>query len=65
MNYSENNKQSHLKEKGPRFYSSPEEQKMMRLKEAVSRTDEEKFFFLMHLMKLQQGFQQGLIQHKK
>jgi len=56
MNYSKNNKQSHLNEKGPRFYSSPEEQEMMRLKEAVSCTDEEKFLFLMNLMKLQQGF---------
>lgn len=42
-----------LKESDIRYYSSPEAQELARLKEAISRTDEEKFIYLMNLMKLQ------------
>jgi hypothetical protein len=51
-------------EDGPRFYSSPEEQELARLKEAINRTDSEKFFFLMNLMKLQRTMQKGKLYHK-
>ena len=61
--YSYDNKKS-LAEDGPRFYSSPEEQEMARLKEAINRTDTEKFFFLMNLMKLQRTMQKGKLHHK-
>lgn len=45
--------QEPVKPYGPRFYSSAEEQEMERLKEAIQRTDEEKFYHLMMLMKLE------------
>ena len=61
--YSSDNKKS-IAEEGPRFYSSPEEQEMARLKEAINRSDSEKFFFLMNLMKLQQAMQKGKLHHK-
>ena len=61
--YSSDNKKS-LAEEGPRFYSSPEEQEMARLKEAINRSDSEKFFFLMNLMKLQRTMQKGKLHHK-
>ena len=47
-----------------RFYSSPEEQEMARLKDAISRTDTEKFYFLMNLMKLQKLMKKGSLHHK-
>jgi hypothetical protein len=65
MNYKETSINSKVEERGPRFYSSQEEQEQIRLIEAINRTDEEKFLFLMHLMKLQQSFKQGVIEHKK
>ena len=61
--YSPDNKKSIVKE-GPRFYSSPEEQELARLKEAINRTDSEKFFFLMNLMKLQRTMSKGKLHHK-
>lgn len=36
----------------PKFYASAEEQELARLKEAMNRTDEEKFLILTRLMKL-------------
>lgn len=47
-----------------RFYSSPEEQELARLKEAINRTDTEKFLFLMNLMKLQKLMKKGTLHHK-
>lgn len=47
-----------------RFYSSPEEQELSRLKEAINRTDTEKFLFLMNLMKLQKLMRKGSLHHK-
>jgi hypothetical protein len=47
-----------------RFYSSPEEQELSRLKEAINRTDTEKFLFLMSLMKLQKLMRKGSLHHK-
>ena len=61
--YSSDNKKSVVKE-GIRFYSSPEEQDRARLKEAILRTDSEKFFFLMNLMKLQKLMKKGTLHHK-
>lgn len=64
MTRSTNDKIS-LNERGPKFYASQEEQEMSRLKEALNRTGEEKFYFLMQLMKLQETFKKGIIEHKK
>jgi hypothetical protein len=61
--YSSDNKKS-LVEEGPRFYSFPEEQELARLKEAINRTDTEKFHFLMNLMKLQKLMKKGSLHHK-
>ena len=47
-----------------RSYTSAEEQEMARLREAINRSDNEKFYFLMNLMKMQQIFKKGTIQHK-
>jgi hypothetical protein len=47
-----------------RFYSSLEEQELSRLKEAINRTDTEKFLFLMSLMKLQKLMRKGSLHHK-
>ena len=47
-----------------RFYSSAEEQELSRLKEAINRTDTEKFLFLMNLMKLQKLMRKGSLHHK-
>ncbi len=41
------------KEAGIRFYNSSEAQELAYLKEALKRTDEEKFLFLTNLMKMQ------------
>lgn len=49
---------------GPCFYASAEEQEASRLQEALSRTPEERFYFLMQLMKLQLIFKTGVIEHK-
>ena len=53
-----------LLEEDIRFYSSPEQQEMARLREAISRTDTEKFYFLMNLMKLQKLMKKGSLHHK-
>jgi hypothetical protein len=53
------------KNRGPRYYASAEEQELARLKEAINRTDKEKFLFLMQLMKLQLRLKQGTIEHRK
>jgi hypothetical protein len=47
-----------------RFYKSADDQDLDRIKEAVNRTDAEKFAFLMNLMKLQLTFKKGTIHHK-
>jgi len=52
--YEENKAKTKAEESGIRFYSSAEEQELSRLKEAVNRTDTEKFYHLMTLMKMQQ-----------
>ena len=65
MSYKETNINSKVEERGPRVYASQEEHEQMRLIEAMNRTDEEKFLFLMHLMKFQQSFKQGIIEHKR
>ena len=41
------------KEAGIRFYESPEEKEIAYLKEAMARTDKEKFLFLMNLIRIQ------------
>ena len=61
--YPHNTNKTLLKE-DIRFYSSPEEQEIARLKEAISRTDTEKFYFLMNLMKLQKLMKKGSLHHK-
>ena len=38
---------------GIRFYASPEEKEMAYLEEAMARTDQEKFLYLMNLIKMQ------------
>lgn len=38
---------------GIRFFESEEEKSLAYLKEALARTDEERFLFLTHLMKMQ------------
>ena len=53
-----------LSNNGIRFYASSKEQELFRLKEAVNRTDEEKFYFLMHLMKMQQILKKGKVEFK-
>ena len=50
--YPPDDKNKSLVEEGIRFHSSPEEQDLARLKDAIRRTDSENFFFLMNLMKL-------------
>ena len=45
-----------LEKAGIRFYNTVEEQEKGRLKEAIHRSDKEKFDFLMNLMKMQQKF---------
>ena len=62
--YPPDNKNKSLVEEGIRFYSSPEEQDLARLKDAIRRTDSEKFFFLMNLMKLQRLMKKGTLHHK-
>ena len=49
---------------GPRFYASAEEQEMERLKEAIQRTDEEKFHYLMMLMKIGKTMAKATITNK-
>ena len=43
---------------GIRFFSSAEEQELAYLREAVKKTDEERFFYLMKLMKMQRAMQE-------
>jgi hypothetical protein len=54
-----------LQKNNIRFFASAEEQELHRLKEAVSRTDKEKFYFLMNLMKMQQTMKKGKIEFKQ
>ena len=54
-----------LQKNSIRFYASAEEQELHRLKEAINRTDTEKFYFLMNLMKMQQTMKKGRIEFKK
>ena len=62
--YEQNNSKSIAKEGGIRFYTSAEEQELARLQEAINRTDTEKFYHLMTLMKLQRIMQKPTDQHK-
>ena len=47
-----------------RFYSSQEEQDLVRLKESMGRTATEKFYRLMGLMKTQNMLKKAKIHHK-
>jgi hypothetical protein len=47
-----------------RFYSSQEEQELIRLKESISRTATEKFYRLIGLMKTQNMLKKAKIHHK-
>lgn len=51
-NYPQNIDIQKAEEAGIRFYSSGDDQELAYLKEALERTDEEKFLFLMNLMKM-------------
>ena len=62
--YEENKAKMIAEEAGVRFYSSPEEQERARLKEAIDRTDTEKFYHLMTLMKMQRVMKKGELHHK-
>ena len=42
-----------MKAMGVKFYDSPEEQELAYLKDALKRTDEERFLYLMHLKQWQ------------
>ena len=53
-NYHQNIDIQKAEEAGIRFYSSVEEQELAYLKEALERTDDEIFLFLMNLMKMGQ-----------
>ncbi|MBD0294650.1 MAG: hypothetical protein ICV84_05515, partial [Flavisolibacter sp.] len=53
-----------LKEADIRFYTSVEEQDRDRLRQAINRSDTDKFYFLMNLMKTQQILKKGTIQYK-
>ncbi len=52
---------SKIEKTGPRFYASQEEQELSRLKEAIARSGQENFFYLMNLIKLQNLLQKGKI----
>jgi hypothetical protein len=43
---------------GVRFYNSAEDKELSYLEEALNRTDEERFVFLMNLMKMQNVMKQ-------
>lgn len=64
-NLSHSEKSNLLKEADIRFYASAEEQEKDRLQRAIRRSDTEKFYFLMNLMKMQQFFKKGTIEYKK
>jgi len=54
-----------LKKMGVKFYNSPEEQELDYLREGLRRTPEERFYFLMKLMKIQETLKRGKLVHKK
>lgn len=56
-NYPHNEANQKAKEEGIRFYSSAEEQELAYLKEGIKRTHEERFLYLMKLMKMQRSMQ--------
>jgi len=58
-NYPHNIDVQKAEEAGIRFYNSSQEQELAYLKEALKRTDEEKFLFLTNLMKMQLVMQKG------
>lgn len=62
--YEQNKAKSLAEERGIRFYTSSEEQELSRLKEAINRTDTEKFYHLMTLMKMQQAMKNATLHHK-
>ncbi len=51
--YEDHNLTSIAEEAGIRFYSSAEDKEMAQLREAINRSDTDKFYHLMNLMKLQ------------
>ncbi len=63
-NLSHKEKSNPLKEADIRFYTSVEEQERDRLRQAINRSDTEKFYFLMNLMKTQEILKKGTIQYK-
>lgn len=54
-----------MKAMGVKFYNSPEEAELDYLREGLRRTPEERFLFLMKLMKIQETLKKGKLVHKK
>ena len=54
-----------MKKMGVKFYNSPEEAELDYLREGLKRTPEERFLFLMKLMKIQETLKRGKLIHKK
>lgn len=54
-----------MKAMGVKFYDSPEEQELAYLREGLRRTPEERFLFLMKLMKIQETLKKAKLVHKK
>lgn len=63
-NYNADKAESMAEESGIRFYTTPEEQELSRLKDAINRTDTEKFYHLMALMKIQRSIKNATLHHK-
>lgn len=54
-----------MKAMGVKFYNSSEEAELDYLREGLKRTDEERFLFLMHLMKWQRLMKKAKFIEKK
>ncbi len=54
-----------MKAMGVKFYDSPEEAELDYLREGLKRTPEERFRFLMMLMKMQETMKKARLIHKK
>jgi len=64
QDYQEQNPQQSLNEE-PAVYASREALEEARLREAINRSDTEKFQFLMTLMKMNLHMNKAVIHHKK
>lgn len=62
---SDKEENKNLVQEDPVPYGNVEEQENARLREALKRTDTEKFHFLMTLMKMGNTMQKAVIHHKK